>query len=264
MRLGGRNDLTIAQRETVQTIWANWSVRRAAAAMDNGNLRRAVEILEAASQAFPDNLAVRKAVAGGYARVGRAKESLALYRAIPMQDASSGDFQGAIGAALQANDKNQAELWLRQALDRFATDPAILALAARYEQARLSTASPTTPSIPTRTRSRIAPSQPQTCITCLTPTTSPSLRQRSSRRSPPTDPIPTTVQPQSSLSIRKCSRKCRRSQRRSQLPRQQELTPLRPTRTRIQTPPIPIQPSGRSLHPCRPTRSSSTSKAQLA
>jgi hypothetical protein len=39
MRLGGRNDLTIAQRETVQTIWANWSVRRAAAAMDNGNLR---------------------------------------------------------------------------------------------------------------------------------------------------------------------------------------------------------------------------------
>ena len=38
MRLGGRNDLTVAQRETVQNIWANWSVRRAAAAMDNGNV----------------------------------------------------------------------------------------------------------------------------------------------------------------------------------------------------------------------------------
>jgi tetratricopeptide (TPR) repeat protein len=136
MRMGGRNDLTVEQRETVQTIWSNWSVRRAAAAMDNGNPRRAVEILEAASQAFPDNLTVRKAVAGGFARVGRAKEALTLYRSVPMQDASVGDYQGAIGAALQANDKNQAELWLRQALERYSSDPSILGLAARYEQAR--------------------------------------------------------------------------------------------------------------------------------
>ncbi len=136
MRLGSRNDLSVAQRETVQNIWANWSVRRAAAAMENGNMRRAVDILDAASQAFPNNLTVRKAVAGGFARVGRAKESLALFKAIPMQDASSGDFQGAIGAALQANDRSQAELWLRQALERFPNDPAILSLGARYEQAR--------------------------------------------------------------------------------------------------------------------------------
>ena len=136
MRIGGRNDLTVAQRETVQTIWANWSVRRAGVAMDNGNVQRAVDILEAAQQAFPNNLTVRKAVAGGFARVGRAKEALTLFKTIPMQDASAGDFEGAIGAALAANDKNQAELWLRQALDRFGTDPSILALAARYEQAR--------------------------------------------------------------------------------------------------------------------------------
>ena len=136
MRIGGRTDLTVAQRETVQNIWANWSVRRAAVAMDNGNVQRAVDILDAASQAFPNNLTVRKAVAGGYARVGRAKEALALFKTVPMQDASAGDFEGAIGAALAANDKNQAEIWLRQALDRFPTDPAILTLAARYEQAR--------------------------------------------------------------------------------------------------------------------------------
>ena len=136
MRLGSRSDLTATQRETIQNLWANWSVRRAAAAMDNGNVRRAVDILDAASQAFPDNLSVRMAVAGGFAQVGRAKESLALYRTVPMQDASSGDFQGAVGAALQANDRNQAELWLRQALERFPQDPAILSLAARYEQAR--------------------------------------------------------------------------------------------------------------------------------
>ncbi|MGB8029363.1 MAG: cellulose synthase subunit BcsC-related outer membrane protein [Terracidiphilus sp.] len=136
MRIGGRTDLTLAQRQTVQNIWAEWSVRRAAAAMDNGNARRAVDILDAAFQAFPNNLTVTKAVAGGYARVGHAKEALAIYKTIPMQDASAGDFEGAVGAALAAIDKNQAELWLRQALDRFPRDPAILSLAARYEQAR--------------------------------------------------------------------------------------------------------------------------------
>ena len=136
MRLGGRSDLTVAQRETVQDVWANWSVRRAGAAMDNGEIRRAVDILDAASQAFPDNMTVRRAVAGGYVRVGRAKEALALFKSIAMQDASAGDFQGAIGAALAANDKTMAEVWLRQALERYPRDPAILALAARYEQAR--------------------------------------------------------------------------------------------------------------------------------
>ncbi len=136
MHLGGRQDLTAAQRETVQNLWANWSVRRAAAALDNGNAARAVDILDAASQAFPDNMTVRKAVAGGYARVGRAKEALALFKTVPMQDATAGDFQGAVGAALAANDKAQAEVWLRQALERYPHDPGILATAARFEQAR--------------------------------------------------------------------------------------------------------------------------------
>ena len=63
--------------------------------MEDGNPRRAVDILDAASQAFPNNLTVTKAVAGGYARVGRAKEALVIYRTIPMQDASAGDFEGA-------------------------------------------------------------------------------------------------------------------------------------------------------------------------
>ena len=136
MRLGSRTDLTVAQRETVQDIWANWSVRRASIAMDNGNVTRAVDILDAASQAFPDNVTVRKAVAGGFVQVGRAKESLALYKTVEFQDATPGDFQGAIGAALAANDKAQAEIWLRQGLERYPKDAAILSLAARFEQAR--------------------------------------------------------------------------------------------------------------------------------
>jgi tetratricopeptide (TPR) repeat protein len=136
MRLGGRQDLTAAQRETVQTIWANWSVRRAGAAIDNNDNQRAVQILEAASLAFPDNVQVRKVLAGGYLRTGQTKEALAMYKSVGMQDASASDFQGAIGAALAAGDKAQAEVWLRQALDRFPNDASILAMAARFEQAR--------------------------------------------------------------------------------------------------------------------------------
>jgi tetratricopeptide (TPR) repeat protein len=136
MRLGGRMDLSAPQREIVQNIWANWSVRRANAAIDNGDIRRAVDILDAARLAFPANLTVSKAVAGGYVVAGRSKEALAIFKTIPLQNASSTDFQGAIGAALAATDKAQAEIWLRQALDRFPHDPAILNLAAQYEQSR--------------------------------------------------------------------------------------------------------------------------------
>ena len=136
MSLGSRDDLTNAQRETVQGIWANWSVRRSAAAFDAGNTARAIDILDAAAQAFPDNLQVRKAVAGGYLRAGKNREALSIYKQIDYQDATAGDFQGAVSAALAANDKAQAEDWLRQALDRYPRDPGILAAAARFEQAR--------------------------------------------------------------------------------------------------------------------------------
>jgi cellulose synthase operon protein C len=136
MTLGAREDLTNAQRETLQGLWANWGIRRAAMAFDNGNTARAIDILDATAQAFPDNLSVRKAVAGGYLRVGRAKEALAMFKQIGLPDAAAGDFQGAISSALAANDKAQAELWLRQALDRYPRDSGILAAAARFEQAR--------------------------------------------------------------------------------------------------------------------------------
>jgi tetratricopeptide (TPR) repeat protein len=136
MRLSAHAGLMAAERETLQGIWANWSVRCAAAAMDGGNIQRAIDILDAASQAFPGNLAVRKAAAGGYERAGRVRDSLALYKTIPMQDATADDFERAIGAALTANDDTQAWQWLQPALDRFPRDPAILALAAHYEQIR--------------------------------------------------------------------------------------------------------------------------------
>ena len=135
-RLDARPDLALDQRQQVQTLWADWAVRRAAEDMDNGRPELGVEILQAASQDFPDNLNVRFAVAGASMRIGRVQDALALYKAIPMTDAGSSDFQGAIGAALTARDMAQAEVWLRVALNRFPNDPSILGLAAQFERAR--------------------------------------------------------------------------------------------------------------------------------
>lgn len=136
MRLGGRADLTIDQRKQVQTIWANWAVTRAGTAFDSGNNERAVEILEAAAAAFPENAAVKRVLAGGYLKTGHAKAALVLYKSVPNDDASAADFQGEISAALAANDKAQAEEWLREALARYPGDYRVLGAAAQFEQAR--------------------------------------------------------------------------------------------------------------------------------
>ena len=95
-----------------------------------------MQILEAAAETYPDNLDIRFALAGAYARIGRSQDALALYKSIPMNQAGSGDFQGAIWSAISAKDMAQAEIWLRAALDRFPSDPNVLSLAARFEQAR--------------------------------------------------------------------------------------------------------------------------------
>jgi tetratricopeptide (TPR) repeat protein len=134
--LDARADLTAAQRDQVRTLWANWAVRRAEYFLDNGNALRGVQILQAAAQDYPNNMTIRRAVAGAYAKIGKPEDALALYKTIPMQDATPGDYQGAIRAALAATEMAQAESWLRQALARFPADPLILGQAARFEQAR--------------------------------------------------------------------------------------------------------------------------------
>jgi cellulose synthase operon protein C len=136
MRLGSRTDLTVAQREQVQTIWASWATQRSTAAFERGNDERAVEILEAASAAFPDNATVKRVLAGGYLRVGNPKAALAIYKSLPNDDASAADMQGAISAALAAGDKSLAETWLRLALARYPGDYRVLGAAAQFEQSR--------------------------------------------------------------------------------------------------------------------------------
>ncbi|GGH13568.1 hypothetical protein GCM10011586_33520 [Silvibacterium dinghuense] len=140
MALGSRTDLTDDQRRRVQTIWASWSVRRAGQATEQNDSHRALEILTAAQQAFPGNPDVTKALAGGYLRAGQPKQALAIYNspelADAMQNPTVSDYQGMIGAALAVPNLTQAESWLNKAMATYPNDPNVLALAARFEQAR--------------------------------------------------------------------------------------------------------------------------------
>jgi cellulose synthase operon protein C len=134
MALGGRNDLTDAQRTQIQTVWAAWSVRRADQASAAGNNHRALEILNAAREALAGNDAVSRSLAGAYLTAGDASSALALYESVEVRSAA--DYQGAIASALAAKNLKLSESWLRQALKLFPRDAQILGLAARLEQTR--------------------------------------------------------------------------------------------------------------------------------
>ena len=136
MQLGGRPDLTDAQRRTVQTIWANWAVRRANQAAAANHIPRSIEILNAAARAFPDNPGVAKALAGGYAKGGYYKGALTIWKAQDMSSASASDYKAAVGVALAAGDSKDAETWLRFGLNAYPKDAQLLILGAKFEMAR--------------------------------------------------------------------------------------------------------------------------------
>ncbi len=136
MGLGGRMDLTDDQRRKVQTIWATWAVRRANQSTAAGNTKRALAILNAADQAFPDNEDVSKALASGYANAGLPKHAVAIFKAQDLSSGSAADYKAAVGAALASNDLKDAETWLRFGLEQHPKDPELLSLAAKFETAR--------------------------------------------------------------------------------------------------------------------------------
>ncbi len=140
MALGGRPDLTQEQSRTVQAIWTNWAVRRANQTAAAGNSRRALAILNAAARAFPDNPAVLKTLASGYARAGQPEQAVLIYKAQNLSSASVEEYEAAVGAALAAGENKVADTWLHYAMAAFPNDPRILILGARFEQARGDTA----------------------------------------------------------------------------------------------------------------------------
>lgn len=136
MALGERADLNEFERKSVQTIWADWSLRQAAKASDSGGTTHALAILNAASEEFAANAEVQRALAPGFLRAGDAQRADAIFKAQNMASASTADYQAAIAAAMVAHDDHSADAWLGYALAKYPADPQILLLKGRYEQAR--------------------------------------------------------------------------------------------------------------------------------
>ena len=136
MSLGGRTDLTNVQRWTVQSIWTNWALRRAGQAAAAGNSPRALAILKAAVQMFPDNPAIVKELARTYAQAGDPQQAVAIYKKQNMSSASAPEYATAIAAAMSADDNKDAEMWLHYGIAKYPSDPQILLLGAKFEQAR--------------------------------------------------------------------------------------------------------------------------------
>ena len=136
LELGGRADLTDAQRRTVQTIWALFAVRRSNQAVDTGNSKYATEILNATARSFGDNPDVIKILAGGYSRAGASKQAVLIWKSEDLKTAPVTDYRAAVGAALANSDLKDAETWLRFGLDQYPKDPDLLILGAKFEEAR--------------------------------------------------------------------------------------------------------------------------------
>lgn len=135
MNLGDRTDLTADQRRSVQKIWTVWAVKRAGRDAETGDTHKAIAILHATQRSFPGNPAVTKALAGGYLQAGQPKYAVRLYRSMNQANASAGDYSAMVGAALAAQNRKQAEAWLREGLQKYPRSPKVLAAAARFEQA---------------------------------------------------------------------------------------------------------------------------------
>jgi cellulose synthase operon protein C len=135
-KLAQMPDLTAEQQANMKSLWASWSIHRANRALTGGDLKGAIVLLETAAQAFSGNLEIYNALAGAYLKAGEPKRAVAIYASLDLRRASLDQYHGAIGAALAAHDLKHAETWLQAALDAYKDDPAILKMAAQYEQAR--------------------------------------------------------------------------------------------------------------------------------
>jgi cellulose synthase operon protein C len=132
--IGRRTDLTAGQKQQTSDIWAAWSVRKADKEDKSGNSKQAMAILEMASQAYPANGDIRRAMAGTYIRNNEGKRAFALYQEINWTTATAVDYAGAIAAAAAAHQKEAGRQWMADGLEQFPNDPQLLTAAAQFEE----------------------------------------------------------------------------------------------------------------------------------
>jgi len=133
-QMSRRSDLTAGEKQQTSDIWAAWSVRKADKEEKSGNSKQAMAILELASQAYPANGDIRRAMAGTYIRNNEGKLAFTLYQEINWSTAKAVDYAGAIAAASAAHQKEAGRQWLMDGLEQYPNDPQLLTAAAQFEE----------------------------------------------------------------------------------------------------------------------------------
>jgi cellulose synthase operon protein C len=134
--LDARKEISPAQSATLRDIWIAWSLKRADAAMSAGATQAGLAILVSARRAFPNEVKVRAAFAGGLARAGAYPQALDEYKSWGLLGASDDQYAGAIDAAVHARDYKTASAWLAAGLHTWSNDPKLLGAGAKLALAQ--------------------------------------------------------------------------------------------------------------------------------
>ncbi len=135
-QLRARPDLTEAQRSETSDIWSTWILRTADRARNQGNLPRALAVLEQGSYAFPENANLQRSLAGYLLKIGDSKRALNVYSNWGLRGAEASDYAGAVGAALSQRNYKYADEWIAGGLAKWPADSRLLALAGERAQSR--------------------------------------------------------------------------------------------------------------------------------
>ncbi len=132
--LDHENDLNLAEQEQLAQIWIYWSLRRTDRARLLGLYPLAVQMMEPAHAAFPQNARIRGTLAGAYIQNGQPQKTVRMYANKNLRMATPEDARAAIGAAMAAAQEGTAERWMREARVRYPQNPALLVLDAQWEK----------------------------------------------------------------------------------------------------------------------------------
>ena len=127
----GRKDLTTKQRDAIHSIWATWSVRRAAEALENNQFKNGETILLETARVFPGDPHLRAELSFAYMAQHQNQKALDVYLTWGMAGAEVTDYRAAAGAALAAHKDPIADQFIQEGLERWPRDPELLRMSAK-------------------------------------------------------------------------------------------------------------------------------------
>jgi tetratricopeptide (TPR) repeat protein len=130
-----RTDLSAKQRDAVEELWSNRSVRRAEQTFAS-NQQAGISMLVDAGHEYPADRNINAALASLYLKRNEKEHALDVFRTWGMAGAQAGDFRVAAGIALSSHKNDMADQYLKRGLEQFPKDPQLMHMMARENIAR--------------------------------------------------------------------------------------------------------------------------------